>query len=562
MLPLQQHKARHGLWLLSGTLLASAVACSDQDAGKPATSGHPRGRGGTASAAGEASNDPTPTRAGQATSPGAGTGGVPSAGGSFAMAGADDSGNPPTETSAAGEGGGGLSAGLGGTGHIQGGAGGQGAGGQGTAGQGAGGQGAGGQGAAGQNTAGQGAAGQGTSAPSAEACVECGAQTCTGVLDACANSPDCSDWLDCFSACNSDTCASACDASFARASRLYYGIYACLCGSCQADCQVAPVCNKQCQDESAIPPTTAAPATLAETGLFTPASAQSALPTIAPGVETYSPSYALWADGAGKERYVYIPACATIDTRDADHWEFPVGTRLWKNFRLGDDLLETRMIHRYGAGASDWLYATYGWDLARPNDPTAAVAVLHGAPNAGGTIHDIPDPWECGACHGKLPDKPLGFSAIQLSHGGAGLTMQKLSDWGWLTVPARDGFEVPGTPVQKAALGYLHANCGGCHNSRGELPRDNPMLLRLLVGQKDYAQTDTVITTIGVPTLNAAVELHGKPRIDPQQPTNSAIFLRMSNRDAFPMPPIATKVPDTDGGIAAVRAWIDAMPKP
>jgi hypothetical protein len=220
------------------------------------------------------------------------------------------------------------------------------------------------------------------------------------------------------------------------------------------------------------------------------------------------------------------------------------------------------MIHRYGSGTDDWLFATYGWNDSKPNDPAAAVIVLHGAPNANGTLHDIPDPSACPSCHGKLPDKPLGFSAFQLSHSGAGLTMQRLSDWGWLSVPARSGFAVPGNPVQQAALGYLHGNCGGCHNSFGQIPRENPMLLRLNVAQTNYAQTDTLLTTIGVPTINSYPELHGKPRIDPQSPENSAIYLRMSDRNKFPMPPLASKFADADGGVAAVTAWINSLPKP
>ena len=269
----------------------------------------------------------------------------------------------------------------------------------------------------------------------------------------------------------------------------------------------------------------------------------------------------MWADGAGKDRYIYLPPCETIDSRDMDHWSFPVGTRLWKHFSVAGKLVETRMIHRFGPAPTDWLFATYGWDVNKPTDPRAAVAVLHGLPSANGTIHDIPDPSACTACHGKLPDKPLGFGAIQLSHAGAGLTMQKLSDWGWLSTPARKGFAIPGTSVQKAALGYLHANCGGCHNGQADIPRDNPMKLRLLVGQTDYAQTDAVRTTVGVPTLNEYPELHSKPRIDPQAPSNSAVFLRVSDRNKFPMPPLATKLPDIDGGVAAINAWISSMPK-
>ena len=88
------------------------------------------------------------------------------------------------------------------------------------------------------------------------------------------------------------------------------------------------------------------------------------------------------------------------------------------------------------------------------------------------------------------------------------------------------------------------------------------MLLRLSVAQTNYAQTDTVLTTIGVPTINDYPELHDKPRIDPQSAESSAIYLRMSDRNKFPMPPLATKFADTEGGVAAVTAWIDSLPKP
>jgi hypothetical protein len=338
--------------------------------------------------------------------------------------------------------------------------------------------------------------------------------------------------------------------------RVYYGIYTCLADSCADACAVAQPASKKCVDPSVRPNITSAPATLAETGLY------GSGVTPAGDVAWYEVKYPLWSDGASKERYIYIPRCATIDTSDMDHWQFPVGTRLWKNFSVDGQRVETRFMHRYGPADTDWLYATYGWDSAKQNDPSAAAIVLHGMPNAAGTTHDIPDPWECGACHGKLPDKPLGFSAIQLTHSGNGLTMKKLSELGWLSVPAPKGFTAPGTPVQQAALGYLHGNCGGCHNSHGEIPRDNPMLLRLSVEQTDYAKTDTVLTTIGVLTLNEDPDLHGKPRISPQDPEGSAIFLRMSDRDSYPMPPIATQLADSNGGVAAVQAWIESLPEP
>jgi hypothetical protein len=404
-----------------------------------------------------------------------------------------------------------------------------------------------------------GAGGVAAQLPSAgSVCLSCAAAACGAKLTSCEQNPACAPWLGCIEACASSTCTRACDASYADVARVYYGVYGCLCDACRSSCEVAQSCQQKCLDGGLLPASAVAPTTLAETGLF--ASPDSAL-TVAPYVYPYEAKFPLWADGAGKERYIFLPRCATIDTADMDHWQFPVGTRLWKHFAVDGKRVETRMLHRYGSGNTDWLYATYGWDDAKPDDPRAAVAVLHGRPNSNGTLHDIPDPSACPACHGKLPDKPLGFSAFQLSHAGAGLNMQRLSDWGMLSMPARQGFAVPGTPVQQAALGYLHGNCGGCHNSYGEIPREDPMKLRLLVAQTKYAETDAVLTTIGVPTINAYPELHGKPRIDPQAPANSAIYLRMSDRNKFPMPPLATKFADTDGGVTAVAAWIDSLDK-
>ena len=412
---------------------------------------------------------------------------------------------------------------------------------------------------AGEANAGAGAGGEAPQEPPAgAACVSCAGTACGNQLTSCENNPACAPWLDCIEACNSSACSRACDATYADVARVYYGVYACLCQSCEAGCGIVESCQKQCSDNESLPPSSVQPATLAETGLY--ANAASAT-TLAPNVYLYEAQFPLWADGAGKDRYIFLPPCTTIDTADMDHWQFPVGTRLWKHFNVDGKRVETRMIHRYGSGSADWLYATYGWNDAKPDDPRAAVAVLHGAPNANGTLHDIPDPSACPSCHGKLPDKPLGFGAFQLSHSRPGLNMQRLSDWGMLSVPARGGFAVPGTPVQQAALGYLHGNCGGCHNSNGEIPRENPMKLRLLVGQTKYAETDTVLTTVGVPTVNAYPELHGLPRIDPQAPATSAIYLRMSDRNKFPMPPLATKFADTEGGVTAVAAWIASLDK-
>jgi len=522
-----------GSWCVIGAL-AAAVSCSESPDSKPSKHGSPGD-------AGEAEH-PEAGASGDSQPPGStgGTGGArptPSGGAGSGGAASLSGGSPPTdETPAGGSVRGSASAGA-------------------SAGTGTGGTPPLSVGGAGGDDAGGAAGDAGIGGPSAagEACLACGAGACGASLRACEQNPECGPWLDCVMACDGAACSRACDARYSGLSRVYYGIYSCLCGSCSAECQVTESCQKSCDADPVLAPSDALPASLADTGLYAKNG------SISPLARSYDVRFPLWADGAGKGRYVYVPPCATIDTSDMDHWKFPVGTRFWKEFGEDGQLIETRLLHRYGSGEDDWLYATYGWDTAHPGDPSAARLVEKGQSNAGGTLHDIPDLSACATCHGKLPDRVLGFSAIQLSHAEPGLNMQKLSDWGWLSLPARSGFKVPGTAVQQAALGYLHGNCGGCHNQQVDIPREDPMRLRLLVGQTDYATTDAVRTTIGVPTVSSYPELHGKPRVAPGAPENSAVFLRMSDRNKFPMPPLATKFSDVDGGDADVEAWIDSL---
>lgn len=416
-----------------------------------------------------------------------------------------------------------------------------------------------------------------------EQCTTCGATECTDKLKSCTDGTECGAWLTCITACDTSECVSACDAKHEAAARVYSDVYDCLCTSCKDDCTGVDACGKKtCTDENPLPISDAIPATLAETGLYAlvdgaggaggaggAASAELAMPiAIAPGVNTFEPKYPLWADGAVKQRYVYIPKCEAIDTIDMDHWKFPVGTRLWKQFTIADKVIETRLMHHFGPGEADWVFAAYQWDQNDPGNPAKAVHVPAGVV-AAGTGHDIPPVGACTNCHGKLSERVLGFGAFQLSHAAAGkdVAIKEISELGWLTKPAPDGFSVPGTQVQQAALGYLHGNCGGCHNQSQSIPNaENPLYLRLIVKQTNYATLDAVSTTVGDIVSNMAfAEIKGKPRIDPMSPSTSAILIRMEARGSgLQMPPIftnSTKVADTDGGVKAVTDWVNSIPK-
>jgi len=108
---------------------------------------------------------------------------------------------------------------------------------------------------------------------------------------------------------------------------------------------------------NSLPSTDELPSTLSETGLFSGAA------------RAFAPRYPLWTDGAEKSRWAYLPECEVIDNSDPDGWVFPVGTRMWKEFSVGGQPVETRMIHRFGPGPDDFLFASYVWDEAGEQAP-------------------------------------------------------------------------------------------------------------------------------------------------------------------------------------------------
>src|SRR4051812_41872174 len=84
------------------------------------------------------------------------------------------------------------------------------------------------------------------------------------------------------------------------------------------------------------------PQTLADTGLCLDAGCTQ----ISPDVIAYEPQFQLWSDAATKRRWIYLPPGMQIDTSDMDFWQFPVGTKVWKEFTRGGIRVETRLIMR------------------------------------------------------------------------------------------------------------------------------------------------------------------------------------------------------------------------
>ncbi len=293
------------------------------------------------------------------------------------------------------------------------------------------------------------------------------------------------------------------------------------------------------------------PLLLSETGLFTDVPTEA----LAPGVEPFQPKYALWSDGASKRRWIYLPEGAQIDTSDMDYWQYPVGTKVWKEFTVGSVRVETRLQYKAGPNKADWVMIAYQWR----SDLRNADAVPGGVQNARGTAHDIPSTEDCLFCHGNMKDSLLGVSAIQLSHSLPGMTLMSLVNDNRLSSPPPTPFTIPGDLVAEGALGYLHANCGTCHNPASDVSALTGLRLWESTGALDTVEnTIAYRTTVGQPN-GALPQFHV---IEPGDPDRSELVLRMSVRGtASPtqMPPLATEVVDLEG-VAKVRAWIESLP--
>ncbi len=202
----------------------------------------------------------------------------------------------------------------------------------------------------------------------------------------------------------------------------------------------------------------------------------------------FTPQYPLWSDGSDKRRWIAWPPGTSIDKSDPDAWQFPVGTRAWKEFSRGDRKIETRFIKRMADGS--WRYATYAWN---EEGTRASLAPAQGISRSG-----IPSRADCLACHEGAPVPLLGYSAVQLEA------------------------KLP------RALGYLHGNCGHCHNDSGPL-----------------ANVELVLASRSENTT----------RLSLLERKESIVRKMKSKNPLTRMPPLGVTVPDAEG-IALVERWL------
>jgi hypothetical protein len=288
--------------------------------------------------------------------------------------------------------------------------------------------------------------------------------------------------------------------------------------------------------------------------------------TVTTGVTQYDPGLHLWSDGADKTRWIYIPPGQKIDTSDMDEWTFPVGTKIWKEFRLplGDAGTETRIETRllWKLAPSVWYRTTYRWSA---DGETSTLEEVNGELDAGGTGYEVPSQIECNGCHNGRLDGVLGFEAVALSTSGATpITLQTLAAQNLVTTAPDAGIVIPGNATESEALAYMHTNCGvACHNPNGEASFTG-FLMRLDVSTLATVQSTNAYTT----GWNVTTNNYTIPNVIPSYRfhacdlASSCAYYRPDHRDGVNGTPAGTQMPPIDShvvdvtGIAAIAAWI------
>jgi len=284
------------------------------------------------------------------------------------------------------------------------------------------------------------------------------------------------------------------------------------------------------------------------------------------GFVAYEVNAELYADGARKRRFVYVPEGLRIQT-SFDRWQLPVGSYLVKTFSfprdlrdpaLGERPIETRFLVRteHGFTASTYVWNEAGSDAtASRGDLDVPVSWFDEQGVRQEQVFHVPGSSQCAACHAG---RALGFRSRQLDRAfdysdgthdqiahfvRIGLIDQAPPAHLLLSDPAGRA------PLAARARSYLDANCGHCHSAGGSAE-----------GSELYWDLEHT-TDQELPSCRATRAIDGRDRVlVPGHPEQSEFLARMrTTNPRARMPRGPGKLPDR-AGISLLSAWVAALP--
>ena len=302
---------------------------------------------------------------------------------------------------------------------------------------------------------------------------------------------------------------------------------------------------------SSVPSTVASK--LSETGCVSAAAPSQAVA----GAVLYAINSPFWSDGADKERYAAIPDGSHISTQADGDFGFPIGSVLMKHFRLGGQLIETRLFMHHDDG---WRGYSYEW-----RDDQSNADLLSGSKDkliAGQSWH-FPSASECLQCHTAAAGFVLGAEAGQLNRDWryplSGISANQLDTWshiGWFSSALPSAVRVLryadptdlSTTLTARARSYLHSNCSHCHR-----PGAAPVAMdwRHATALANSASCNELPQTGDLGIADARLLVPGTP-------ARSLLHNRMSRRDGYAMPPLASALVDSMGA-TLIADWIASL---
>ena len=254
-----------------------------------------------------------------------------------------------------------------------------------------------------------------------------------------------------------------------------------------------------------------------------------------------APAYPLWTNGSDKSRWLALPEGGQIDN-SSEHWSFPDGSMLFKEFRFGV-VVETRVLRAVAGG---WDYAVYiqeGDVASLWNDKVQLpVAVeVEGQP----FDHVVPNRLDCRSCHEAHPTGVIGASDLQLAD-----SLDQLDGAGLLAYPPAESEPiVDEDPLLEALKRYALGNCVHCHDGRNGENNAYDLSPDVFVENTVDRATEGLASAAGI-------------RVVPGSPEESVLFAAMSGEtddpEVKPMPPLGVQRLDTEA-IALLRTWIESL---
>jgi len=295
------------------------------------------------------------------------------------------------------------------------------------------------------------------------------------------------------------------------------------------------------------------PALLSQTGCVDPANAKS----MASGLIPYDVISPLWSDGAEKHRWIGLPDGQTITVNADGDFDFPNGTVLVKEFRVGAKRIETRLFMKHEDG--EWGGYSYEWNDAESD---ASLLPAGKTKSVGAQMWTYPSRTQCLSCHTEAAGRTLGLEIRQLNHDTIYASTNRISNElrtldhiGVFAAPLGDVAALPALvdpfgaeAVSSRARSYLHSNCSHCHRPNG--PGQGTANFLFTAADKD----------LGVCNANPTagdLGINGAKLVSPGDPAKSVLSARVHSLGANRMPPVGTNVVHAEGA-ALLDSWIQA----